>query len=186
MYLACGTWPDIAFVVGLLSRHKADPRKSHLSVAERVVRYLKETMQLGLMYGRTSEERSPTSPPPYGSIEYANSNFAGHPEDRKSVIEKCFFLNRAVVLWRSKKQEIMSTSTTEAEYIALGHAAREAVWICRLDMPIHQRNDARSRRFINETMPEVVLEITLNGDNEMSIALTKNANSQHPTKYIDV
>lgn len=41
-------------------------------------------------------------------------------------------------------------------------------------------------RFLNETMPDVVSEITLNGDNEMSIALTKNANSQHPTKYIDV
>ena len=55
--------------------------------------------------------------------------------------------------------------------MALGHAAWEAVWI---------------RRFIRKMMPKVVLEITLDGDNEMSIALTKNAESQHCTKHIDV
>lgn len=66
-------------------------------------------------------------------------------------------------------------STTEAEYIALGHAAREAVWI---------------RRFVNEMANklrlEVVEELTLHGDNEMSITLTRNAESQHRTKHIDV
>ena len=128
-------------------------------------------MQLGLLYGRTSDGRSPTLLPPYGLIGYADSNFAGDPEDQKSVMGNCFFLNRVVVLWNSKKQQIVSTSTTEAEYIALGHAAREAVWI---------------RRFINKMTLDIVPEMTLNGDNEMSITLTKNAESQHRTKHIDV
>ncbi len=86
-------------------------------------------MQLGLVYRRTSDGRSPTLPPPYGLIGYTDSNFAGDPEDQKSVMKNCFFLNGAVVSWSSKKQRTVSTSTTEAEYIALGHAAREAVWI---------------------------------------------------------
>lgn len=47
MYLACGTRPDIAFIVGLLSRYNADLRKGHLQAAERVVRYLKRTMHMG-------------------------------------------------------------------------------------------------------------------------------------------
>lgn len=128
-------------------------------------------MQLGLVYGRTSDGRSPTLPPPYGLIGYADSNFAGDPEDRKLVMGNCFFLNEAVVLWSSKKQQTVSTSTTEAEYVVLGHAAREAVWI---------------RRFINEMTPDIVPAITLNCDNEMSITLTKNAESQHRTKHIDV
>lgn len=84
-------------------------------------------MQLGLVYGRTSNERSPTLPPLYGLIGYADSNFVGNPEDQKSVMGNCFFLNGAVVLWSSKKQQTVSTSTTEAKYIALGHAAKKAV-----------------------------------------------------------
>ena len=81
MYLACGTRPDIAFIVGLLSRHNADPRKGHLRATKRVVRYLKGTIQLGLVYGRTSDGRSLTLPPPYGLIGYADSNFADDPKD---------------------------------------------------------------------------------------------------------
>lgn len=158
MYLACGTRPDIAFTV---SKHNADPRKGHLRAAKRVVRYLKGTMNMGLTFGRETNWMS-RDPPPYGLLGFADSNFAGDPEDRKSVMGYCFFLNGAVVSWSSKKQRIVSTSTTEAEYIALGHASREAVWI---------------RRFINEMELEIVDGITLNGDNEMSIALTKNAES---------
>lgn len=129
MYLSCRTRPDIAFAVGQLSRHNADPRKGHLRAAKRVVRYLKGTMQMGLIFGR--ESCLPKDPPPYDLKGYANSNFAGDPEDPKSVMGHCFFLNDAVVSWSSKKQRTVSTSTTEAKYIALGHASREAVWICR-------------------------------------------------------
>lgn len=127
MYLACGTRPDIAFAVGQLSRHNADLRKGHLRVARRVVRYLKGTMEMGLTFGRGAA--NPRRPPPYGLIGYGDSNFAGDPEDRKSVMGYCFFLNGAVVSWSSKKQRTVSTSTTEAEYIAIGHATRQAVWI---------------------------------------------------------
>ncbi len=168
MYLACGTRPDIAFIIGLLIRHNADPRKIHLREAKRVVQYLKGTMQLGFIYGRASDGRSPTLPPPYGIIGYADSNFAGDPEDQKSVMGNCFFFNGAVVLWSSNKQRTVSTSITEAEYITLGHEAREAVWI---------------HRFIDEMTLDIVPEITLNGDNEMSITLTKNAESQNRTKH---
>ena len=167
MYLACGTRPDIAFAIGQLSRHNADPRRGHFRAAKRVVRYLKGTMNLGLVYGRTTARDSP----PYGLIGYADSNFAGDPEDRKSVMGYCFFLNGAVVSWSSKKQRTVSTSTTEAEYIALGHAAREEVWI---------------KKFVNELELEVTETIMLHGDNEMSIALTKNVESQHCTKHINV
>lgn len=132
-------------------------------------------MEIGLTFGRKLNNRLPRDPPPYGLIGFADSNFAGDPEDRKSVMGYCFFLNGAVVSWCSKCQRTVSTSTTKAEYIALGYAAREAVWI---------------RRFVNEMANklrlEVVEDLTLHGDNEMSITLTRNAESQHRTKHIDV
>lgn len=175
MYLACGTRPDIAFAVEQLSKHNADPRKGHLRAVKKVVPYLKGTMQMGLVLGKESNSYlhpSPTSPSPYGLISYTDSNFAGDPKDRKSVMGYCFFLNGAVVSWSSKKQRTVSTSTTKAEYIALGHVAREAIWI---------------KRFINKIRLEEAIEsITLYGGNEMSIALTKNAESQHHIKHIDI
>ena len=170
IYFACRTRPDIAFVVGRLSKHNADPRKGHLRAAKRVVRYLKGTIHLELAYGQRPDGSSPIIPAPYGLIGYGDSNFAGDREDRKSVMGYCFFLNRAVVSWSSKKQKIVSTSTTEAEYIAISHAAREGVWI---------------KRFINELRLETT-GLSLKGDNEASLNLTKNPESQHRTKHIDV
>ncbi len=127
---------------------------------------------MGLVFGRANGiGQLSQDPPPFGLKGYADSNFAGDPEDRKSVMGYCFFLNGVVVSWSSKKQRTVSTSTTEAEYIAFGHVAREAVWI---------------KRFINELELDIVEGLTLFGDNEMSIALTKNAESQHRTKHIDV
>lgn len=170
IYFACRTRSDIAFVVGRLSKYNTNPRKDHLKVAKRVIRYLKRTMHLELVYGQYPDGSSPISSAPYGLIGYGDSNFAGDPEDRKSVIRYCFFLNGAVVSWSNKKQRTVLTSTTEAEYIAIGHAAREGVWI---------------KRFINKLSLKIT-ELSLKSDNEASFNLTKNPKSQHQTKHIGV
>lgn len=176
MYLSYGTRPDIAFAVGQLSKHNADPQAGHMKAAKRIVRYLKGTIHLGLIYGSHPKDegdtRAPNAPSPFGLIGYGDSSYAGDLEDRKSVMGYCYFINGAIVSWCSKKQRTVSTSTTEAEYIALGYAAREAIWL---------------RRFLNELqVSEPIKCITLYGDNETSITLTKNAESQHRTKHIDV
>lgn len=137
------------------------------------LRYLKVTIHLALtcdqkIIGQIIEERE--CPSPFGLIGYADSNFAGDPEDRKSVMGYCFFIGGALVSWSSKKQR---TSITEAEYIALGHASREGVWI---------------RRFLNEIAPsdDLMTDVLINGDNESSLSLTKNSEAQNRTKHIDV
>lgn len=124
MYLSCGTRPDISFAMGQLSQRNADPRVGHLKAAKGVVWYLKGTMHLGITYGASEVKNLP-----YGLVGYVDSNYAGDPEDRKSVMGNCFFINGGVVSWGSKKKRTVSTSTTEAEYIALDHAAQENVWI---------------------------------------------------------
>lgn len=96
IYLLCGTRPDIAFVVGQLSRHNADPRNGHLQAAKREVKELKGTVEMRLTFGQ-ERKRSPKDSLLYRLIDFANSNFVGDPEDQKSVIDYYFFLNGVVV-----------------------------------------------------------------------------------------
>lgn len=81
-----------------------------------------------------------------------------------------FFFNGAIVLWSSKKEQIILTSTIKAQYIELGHKVRKVIWI---------------KKFINELKLEAT-KITLYSNNKTCIALTKNAKSQRQTKHIDV
>lgn len=110
MYLACRTQPDIAFVVGQLSWHNSDLPAGQLRIAKQVLRYLKGTIILGIIWG---------------------NNPAGHRqkdvEDRKSITRYCFFLGGAITTWCIKRQRTVSTSTSEAEYVAMSHEAREEV-----------------------------------------------------------
>lgn len=93
--MACGTRSDIVFTVRQLSKQNVNPRKSHFQAAKRVVKYLKRTMQIGLIYRRKSS--SLRDPLPFGLKSYADSNFADNSKDRKSVMGYCFFLNGAVI-----------------------------------------------------------------------------------------
>ena len=80
-------------------------------------------------------------------------------------------MEEALLYWSSKKQCTISTSTTKAGYIALGHASREGVWI---------------RCFLNYMELCESTELIMNGDNESSLALTKNYKAQNQTRHIDV
>lgn len=111
----------------------------------------------------------------YGSfrvVGYADSNYAGDLEDKKSIIGYCFFIGGAIVTWCSKRQRTVSTSTSEAEYVAVSQGTREGMWI---------------RQFLNELLPEqAVKEMRMLGDNETSLTLTKDPESQNWTKHINV
>lgn len=91
-----------------------------MRIDKQVVRYLKGTASLSLCYGRETEVTGHRTHK-YGLIGYADSYYAGDPEVRKSVMGYCFFFNGELATWSSKRQITLSTSTTEAEYIALGH-----------------------------------------------------------------
>lgn len=172
MYLACGTRPDIAFVVGQLSRHNSDPRSGHIRIAKQVLRYLKGTSTMGIVWGKDPASHRESDYGPFGIVGYADSSYAGDIDDRKSITGYCFFLGGAITTWCSKRQRTVSTSTSEAEYVAMSHGAREGVWI---------------RRFLNELLPEqAVRRIEMLGDNETSLTLTKDPESQNRTKHIDL
>ncbi|GJR74736.1 putative ribonuclease H-like domain-containing protein [Tanacetum coccineum] len=85
------------------------PKTSHLHAVKRIFRYLKGKPKLGLWYPRESS---------FDLESYSDSDYAGANLDRKSTTRGCQFLGRRLISWQCKKQIIMATSTTEAEYVA--------------------------------------------------------------------
>nr|GEV76049.1 putative ribonuclease H-like domain-containing protein [Tanacetum cinerariifolium] len=97
--------PDIMFAVSACSRHQVTPMTSHLNA----VKYLKGQPNLGLWYPRDS---------PFQLEAYSDSDYAGSHGNRKSTTGGCQFLGRRLISWQCKKQTVVATFSTEAEYVA--------------------------------------------------------------------
>ncbi|GJX03902.1 putative ribonuclease H-like domain-containing protein [Tanacetum coccineum] len=108
MYLTASR-PDIMFAVCACSRFQVTPKTSHLSAVKRIFRYLKGKPNLGLWYPRVSS---------FNLEAYSDSDYARANIDRKSTTGGCQFLGKRLISWQCKKQTIVATSTTEAEYVA--------------------------------------------------------------------
>ena len=111
----------------------------------------------------------------YGKVEkdlegYADADGSMH-EDRKAISGYTFMIDGGAVSWCTKKQEIISLSTTEAEYVAATHTAKEALWL---------------RTLIGELYGKVQEPMTLYSDNQSAIALTKDHQYHTRTKHIDI
>nr|GEY47076.1 hypothetical protein [Tanacetum cinerariifolium] len=108
MYLTASR-PDIMFAVCACARHQMTPKECHLHVVKRIFRYIKGHLKLGLWYPKES---------PFNLVAYSDSDYSGATQDCKSTTRGCQFLGRRLILWQCKKQTIVATSTTEAEYVA--------------------------------------------------------------------
>ena len=122
MYIT-NTRPDLQFSVSLLSRFMSKPTQLHVQAAKKVLRYLRGTLDYGIWYmrGRSGELQV-----------YTDSDFAGDVESRKSTSGYVFLMDDAAVAWLSKKQPIVTLSTTEAEYVAASVWACQVVWFKRV------------------------------------------------------
>ncbi len=116
MYLASATRPDISFAVSKLSRFTTNPGDDHWRALERVMRYLKGTMELELHYTGY----------PVVLEGYSDSNWICDVDEIKATSGYVFTLGGGVVSWRSCKQTILTRSTMEAELTALDTATVEA------------------------------------------------------------
>nr|GEU42658.1 putative ribonuclease H-like domain-containing protein [Tanacetum cinerariifolium] len=90
-------------------KFQVTPKLSYIHVVKRIFRYLKGQPKLGLWYLRDS---------PFDLEAYSDSDYNGANLDRKFTTEGCQFLGRRLILWQWKKQTIVTTSTTKAEYVA--------------------------------------------------------------------
>ncbi|XP_058751580.1 uncharacterized mitochondrial protein AtMg00810-like [Vicia villosa] len=97
--------PDILSNVHLCARFQFDLRESHLTVIKRILRYLKGTTNLGLVYEKTSE---------YTLSGFCDADYAGDRIERKSISGNCQFQGSNLISWSSKRQSTIYLSTVEA------------------------------------------------------------------------
>lgn len=112
IYAQVGTHPDLSFAVASLSRFSSNPGKAHWQVLMHILQYIKANLHYKLWYGGPGY----TSVTPTG---YVDSDFAADIDTRCSVSGQIFIQGGGPTTWGAKYQ--LTTSTTEAEYMAMSH-----------------------------------------------------------------
>ena len=159
-YLTC-TRPDILYAVGLVSRYMENPKTTHFKAAKRILRYIKGTINFGLLYSFSND---------YKLVGYSDSDWGGDVDDRKSTTGFVFFMGDTAFTWMSKKQPIVTLSTCEAEYVAATSSVCHAIWL---------RNLLKELSLAQEEPTEICV------DNKSAIALSKNPVFHDRSKHID-
>lgn len=121
LYAAVTTRPDIAFATSRLARFNQNPGPQHHKAADRVLRYLFATRYFALQLGDGDH-----------LIVASDASFADNTLDRKSSQGYAVLLFGGLIAWRASKQDTVTTSTTEAELLALAQAAKEGLFVRRL------------------------------------------------------
>jgi hypothetical protein len=153
LYL-CASRPNIMLSICMCARFQANPKEVHLRAMKRTMRYLVYTPKFGLWY-------------PKG---YSDADYAGCKIDRKSTPGTCEFLGRSLVSWASKKQNSVTLSTAEAEYIVVGHCCAQLLWMMQ------------TLRYYGFKLSKVPLLC----DNESAIRMADNPVEHSRTKHIDI
>lgn len=153
-YLATATRPDIAYAINRLAAYTANPSMTHYSAVKKVLRYLSGTKKSGITYSAKSHEfQDKNLTFGYSDVGYANA------DNCKSISGYVFLSHRGAIMWASNKQTMIALSSTEAEYVVLSEASREAMWLHALYEELG----------FEQTEPTLIL-----GDNDSSIAMAKN------------
>jgi hypothetical protein len=158
------TRPDLAYSVCLIARFMEKPTETHLIAAKRILRYIKGTGGLGILYKKGVSQILQG---------WTDSDYAGDVEDRKSTSGYVFTYGSSVVSWSSKKQPIVTLSTTKAEFVAAAAAACacQGLWLKRNLFHLGKEQGRNNVIFC---------------DKSSSIKLSKNLVMHGRCKYIDV
>jgi len=161
MYLVISIRPDLAYTVSALSQFSSKPTAQHMGILKQVLRYLKGTRNLTLTYRKSEVTLS----------GYSDSDYGGDRNDRKSTSGNIFQIAGNTISWRSVKQRYVSTSTVEAEYIALLTTAKQQIWLL----------NALAELRLDSEIPAA-----LHTDNIGAIDLTSNPRISDKSKHIDI
>ncbi|GAA0165518.1 transmembrane signal receptor [Lithospermum erythrorhizon] len=152
---------EIAHSVGVCARYHAAPKEHHLNLVKRIIKYIQGTLNHGLLY--TFDTNS-------SFVGYYDVDYAGNIVDRKSTSGGCFFLENNLVSWFSRKQNYVSLSTAEVEYIVVGSGCTQLLWMKQM----------LEEYGVNPGF------MTLYCDNMSSISISKNPVQHSRIKHIDI
>ena len=163
LYISCITRPDISLATTTVSQYNSNYREIHCTAVRRIMKYLHGTVDFGICYSGSST--------PNVLSTYADANYAGDLDDRKSRTGCILLLNGGPISWLSRKQQCTASSTTESEYIAAATSSKETKWhrCLLMEMGHIQR-----------------LPTKLYGDNQAALRLVLNPEYHKRTKHIDV
>lgn len=161
MYLSILTRPDISFCVSYLSQFNNCNSEIHWKHAKRVLKYLSYTKSFGLMYVKNDSD----------IVGFVDADWASDTVDRRSYTGFCFIYSGCIVSHECKKQQTVALSSTEAEYMAICEASKEAIFLKNLLHELVNRNDG---------------PILLYNDNQSAQKLSENCMYHKRSKHIDV
>lgn len=162
MWLGLTTRPDILHSVAKLAQRNKDPHSEHMVAVKHILRYLASTVDVKLHYQKCGQ----------AFTGFVDADWGGDRLDRKSYTGYVFFLSGGPVSWRSEKQQSVALSSTEAEYMALTTACKEAIALRRLIVEIG--------------CGDLKTPTVMHGDNLSAQHLAKNPVHHSRTKHIDI
>ncbi|KAG8483260.1 hypothetical protein CXB51_022251 [Gossypium anomalum] len=160
MYAMVCSRPDLSYAVSAVSRYMANPGKEHWKAVQWILRYLRGTIDVCLQFGRTED----------GVIGYVDADFAGDLDRRRSLTGYVFTIGGCAISWKATLQTTVALSTTEAEYMAITEACKEAIWL---------------KGLFSELNEDLQIS-TVFCDSQSAIFLTKDQMFHERTKHIDV
>ncbi|XP_050919492.1 uncharacterized mitochondrial protein AtMg00810-like [Lathyrus oleraceus] len=156
------TRPDISFAVQHLSQFVSKPLVPHYQAATKILRFLKSSPAKGIFLSASS---------PLKLCAFADSDWARCPTTRKSITGFCVVLGNSLLCWKSKKQNTVSRSSTEAEYRALASLTCEIQWLQFL---------------FNDLMVQLSQPASVYCDRKSAIYLAHNPTFHERSKYIEL
>ena len=164
IYIMRVSRPDIAEAVGEVSRYLSSPDMTHMQAVLRIIKYLKKTMDYGLIL--SGDCSLPTT-----LTAWSDASYAEDPDTRRSTTGWITFVGGNVISFKSQRQPLVTLSTTEAEYVALCSTVQEVCWLRQVldDIGFTQEG------------PTVIHE-----DNQGCIMLSTNDIISKRTKHIEV
>lgn len=163
MYIMLGSRPDLCYCVTYFSQFQNNYSQEHWKHLKQVLRYLNQTKDYGLKFTKSYNSEITLK-------SYVDADFANNVIDRKSISGFVIKLNNNVIFWKTKKQNVVTLSSAESEYVALSLCITENLYLGQM---------------LSEILNINVFPITIYEDNQSCIKMAMTFESKR-TKHIDI